>query len=88
MALSSMLNSERVVVFLYVAQILYSTPLALIHQAISITLLSIFALAIELSTNHASNPLDAFATRFGRVYCVFRIYLDSISLYFCWWTWI
>ncbi|KAH6836744.1 phosphatidate cytidylyltransferase family protein [Perilla frutescens var. hirtella] len=54
------LNGERAVVFLYVVQILFSTPLSLLPEAFSFSLLSLFALSVEISADDASNPLAIF----------------------------
>ncbi|XP_073140155.1 dolichol kinase EVAN isoform X2 [Henckelia pumila] len=60
------LNGERAVVLLYVIRILSSSSLSLIPQAFSLSVLSLFALCVEIFADHASNPLaHYFQTRPG-----------------------
>ncbi|XP_075500586.1 LOW QUALITY PROTEIN: dolichol kinase EVAN [Primulina tabacum] len=60
------LNGERAVVLLYVIRMLTSSPLSLMPQAFSLSLLSLFALCVEIFADHASNPLaHYFKTRPG-----------------------
>ncbi|KAG8387618.1 hypothetical protein BUALT_Bualt02G0039900 [Buddleja alternifolia] len=60
------LNGERAVVLLYIIRLLFATPFSLLAEAISISLLSIFALYVEISADDASNPLArSFRTRPG-----------------------
>ncbi|KZV54771.1 dolichol kinase-like [Dorcoceras hygrometricum] len=60
------LNGERAVVLLYVFRILFSSPLSLIPQAFCLSVLSVFALSVEIFADHASNPLAGyFKTRPG-----------------------
>ncbi|XP_022857108.1 dolichol kinase EVAN-like [Olea europaea var. sylvestris] len=54
------LNGERAVVLLYICQILFSTPLSLLSQAFSLSLLTLFALSVEISADDPSNPLSQF----------------------------
>ncbi|KAL2454012.1 phosphatidate cytidylyltransferase family protein [Abeliophyllum distichum] len=54
------LNGERAVVLLYIGQILFSTPLSLLPQALSLSLLSLFALSVEIFADDPSNPLSQF----------------------------
>ncbi|CAA2973334.1 dolichol kinase EVAN [Olea europaea subsp. europaea] len=54
------LNGERAVVLLYICQILFSTPRSLLPQALSLSLLSLFALSVEISADDPSNPLSHF----------------------------
>ncbi|KAL8029744.1 hypothetical protein ABFX02_14G244500 [Erythranthe guttata] len=59
-SLLQQLNGERSVVLLFVIQILFSTSLSLIPEAVSLSLLSLFALCVEISADDASNPLGHF----------------------------
>lgn len=54
------LNGERAVVLLYICQILFSTPLSLLSQALSLSILSLFAFSVEISADDPSNPLSQF----------------------------
>ncbi|KAL8515958.1 hypothetical protein ACS0TY_014601 [Phlomoides rotata] len=59
-------NGERAVVFLYLVRILFSTPQSLLPEAFSLSLLSLFALSVEISADNVSNPLaKSFRTRPG-----------------------
>ncbi|KAI3461395.1 hypothetical protein Pfo_018058 [Paulownia fortunei] len=60
LSLLEQLNGERAVVLLYVIRILFSTPLSLLPEAFSLSLLSLFALSVEISADDASNPLSHF----------------------------
>ncbi|KAK4408982.1 Dolichol kinase EVAN [Sesamum angolense] len=65
-SLLQQLNGERAVVLLYIIRILFSTPLSLLPEACSLSLLSLFALCVEISVDDASNPLaNYFRTRPG-----------------------
>ncbi|KAK4492715.1 hypothetical protein RD792_003535 [Penstemon davidsonii] len=61
-----LLNGERAVLLFYVIRILFSIPLSLLPQAFSFSLLSLFALYVEISADDSSNPLaNSFTTRAG-----------------------
>lgn len=60
LSLLQQLNGERAVVLLFVIQILYSTSLSLLPEAVSLSILSLFALSVEISADDASNPLGHF----------------------------
>ncbi|KAL0390076.1 UNVERIFIED_CONTAM: Dolichol kinase EVAN [Sesamum calycinum] len=63
-SLLQQLNGERAVVLLYIIPILFSTPISLLPEACSLSLLSLFALCVEISVDDASNPLaNYFRTR-------------------------
>ncbi|KAL0369623.1 UNVERIFIED_CONTAM: Dolichol kinase EVAN [Sesamum angustifolium] len=65
-SLLQQLNGERAVVLLYIIRILFSTPISLLPEACSLSLLSLFALCVEISVDDASNPLaNYFRTRPG-----------------------
>ncbi|KAG5566656.1 hypothetical protein RHGRI_002272 [Rhododendron griersonianum] len=61
-----MLNGERAVVLLFIAPILHATPLSLLAEALSLSLLALFALVIEVFADSSPNSqLAQFKTRRG-----------------------
>ncbi|KAL0460158.1 UNVERIFIED_CONTAM: Dolichol kinase EVAN, partial [Sesamum latifolium] len=65
-SLLQQLNGERAVVLFYIIRILSSTPVSLLPEACSLSLLSLFALCVEISADDDSNPLaNYFRTRPG-----------------------
>ncbi|XP_058223299.1 dolichol kinase EVAN isoform X1 [Rhododendron vialii] len=63
---SSLLNGERAVVLLFIAPILHATPLSLLPEALSLSLLALFALVIEVFADSSPNSqLAQFKTRRG-----------------------
>ncbi|XP_052627303.1 dolichol kinase EVAN [Lactuca sativa] len=61
---SSMLNGERAVVLLFVSSILYSTRISLLYEGLSFSLLTIFALFVEISVESYGSAFP-FKTRPG-----------------------
>ncbi|KAK3022863.1 hypothetical protein RJ639_046050 [Escallonia herrerae] len=64
MALPSLFNGERAVVVLFIARTLYAAPLSLLAESLSLSLLSLFALSVEISVE-SSSPIAQFSTRPG-----------------------
>ncbi|KAE9445858.1 hypothetical protein C3L33_22221, partial [Rhododendron williamsianum] len=63
---SLLLNGERAVVLLFIAPILHATPLSLLPEALSLSLLALFALVIEVFADSSPNSqLAQFKTRRG-----------------------
>ncbi|KAL6499790.1 hypothetical protein OROGR_027700 [Orobanche gracilis] len=54
------LSGERTVVLLYIARVLFSTPLYLLPEAFSLSFLAILALSFEISADDASNSLSHY----------------------------
>ncbi|KAL6979374.1 dolichol kinase [Sarracenia purpurea var. burkii] len=61
---SSLLNGERAVVVLFIASLLFAAPLSLLTECLSLSLLTLFALIIEIFADF-SNSLAQFKTRPG-----------------------
>ncbi|CAK9158537.1 unnamed protein product [Ilex paraguariensis] len=62
---SSLMNGERFVVVFFISQILFSTPFSLLYEAVSLTLLSLFALFVEIAVEFSSDSLSPFKSRPG-----------------------
>ncbi|GFS30931.1 hypothetical protein Acr_00g0014850 [Actinidia rufa] len=60
----SLLNGERAVVVLFIAPLLFAAPLSLLSEALSLSLLTLFALLIEIFAE-SSDSLAQFKTRPG-----------------------
>ncbi|KAI8573595.1 hypothetical protein RHMOL_Rhmol01G0289400 [Rhododendron molle] len=67
---SSLLNGERAVVLLFIAPILHATPLSLLPEALSLSLLALFALVIEIFADSSPNSqLAQFKTSSIQFFC-------------------
>ncbi|GFZ12823.1 hypothetical protein Acr_23g0012080 [Actinidia rufa] len=58
----SLLNGERTVVVLFIAPVLFAAPLSLLSEALSFSLLTLFAALIEIFAE-SSDSLAQFKTR-------------------------
>ncbi|KAI7746279.1 hypothetical protein M8C21_024353 [Ambrosia artemisiifolia] len=73
---SSLLNGERAVVLLFVSAILYSTHPSIIIEALAFSLLSVFALFVEISVE-SYGSINLFKTRPG---ASSGIFLGAVTL--------
>ncbi|CAK9165873.1 unnamed protein product [Ilex paraguariensis] len=62
---SSLANGERAVVVFFISQIIFSAPFSLLHEALSLSILSFFALSVEISAEFSSESLAQFKSRAG-----------------------